>query len=179
VKTDPLKSDTDGDGLTDGAEVSTHKCDPLKTDSDAGTIDDGTEVNRGTNPMDAEDDIPKPQIKVEVGQAIVLDGIVFATGKSDITAESDSILIQAYNTLNLNPDITVEIRGYTDNKGRRSSNKKLSLARAEAVKGWLVAKGITPDRIAAAGFGQENPVAPNTTEDGRQKNRRIEFFRVK
>lgn len=178
-KTNPLNVDSDGDTLGDGAEVNTHKTDPNKADSDAGTVNDGIEVNRGTNPNDAEDDIPKPQIKVEVGQAIVLDGIVFSTGKSDISPESENILIQAYNTLNLNPDIVVEIRGYTDNKGRKSSNKKLSLARAEAVKGWLVAKGITPDRIEAKGLGQDNPVAPNTTEEGRQKNRRIEFFRVK
>jgi outer membrane protein OmpA-like peptidoglycan-associated protein len=178
-KTDPLKSDTDGDLLSDGSEVDTHKSDPLKTDSDGGTIDDGTEVNRGSNPNDAEDDIPKPQIKVEVGQAIVLDGIVFATGKSDITPESENILIQAYNTLNLNPEIVVEIRGYTDNKGRKSSNKKLSLARAEAVKAWLVGKGIAADRVGTQGFGQDNPVAPNTSDEGRQKNRRIEFFRSK
>jgi outer membrane protein OmpA-like peptidoglycan-associated protein len=56
---------------------------------------------------------------------------------------------------------------------------KLSQARAESVKGWLVAKGIAAERITAKGYGPDKPVADNKTKEGRQKNRRIEFFRVK
>jgi outer membrane protein OmpA-like peptidoglycan-associated protein len=105
--------------------------------------------------------------------------VVFASGKSDITPESEEILTKAFNTLDLNPEITVEIQGHTDNTGRRASNKKLSLARADAVKAWLVAKGVAADRISTKGFGQDKPIAPNTTLEGKQKNRRIEFFRIK
>ncbi len=180
TKTDANKADTDGDGLNDGAEVNQHKTDPNKADTDDGTVNDGTEVSRGTNPLDASDDVPKrEEIKVEVGKSIVLDGVVFASGKSDITPESEEILTKAFNTLDLNPEITVEIQGHTDNTGRRASNKKLSLARADAVKAWLVAKGIAADRISTKGFGQDKPIAPNTTPEGKQKNRRIEFFRIK
>ncbi len=177
-KTDPLKMDTDGDTLNDGDEVSRYMTDPLKADTDGGTIGDGVETGRGTNPLDAADDV-KEEIKVEVGKAIVLDGIVFETGKSAITPESESVLEKAYNTMFQNPEIGVEIHGYTDNVGKKASNMKLSQARADAVKEWLVAKGISAERIATKGFGPENPVAPNDTKENKQKNRRIEFFRVK
>ena len=179
-KTDPLKMDTDGDGLSDGDEVMKYKTDPLKKDTDGGSVDDGTEVNRGTNPLDPGDDVPKKEeLKTEVGKAIILEGVVFKTNSSEITPVSDEILQKAYNTLADNPDIQVEIRGYTDNVGKRAHNMKLSQSRADAVKEYLVKKGITADRIMTKGFGPDNPVAKNTSEDGRQKNRRIEFFRTK
>lgn len=178
TKTNPLKADTDGDGLTDSDEVNRHKTDPLNVDTDGGTVSDGVEVKRGTNPLLASDDV-KEEIKVEVGKKIVLEGIVFETGKATISAESESILEKAYNTLFQNPDLTVEIHGYTDNVGNRSSNLKLSEARAEAVKEHLVSRGIAADRMVTKGFGPDDPIAPNTTPDGRQKNRRIEFLRVK
>lgn len=179
-KTDPLKADTDGDGLNDGDEVMKYKTDPLKADTDGGSVNDGTEVARGSDPLNATDDVPKKEeLKVEVGKAIVLEGIVFATGKADITPESQVNLEKAYNTLAQNPDIAVEIQGYTDNTGSRAANMKLSLSRAESVKAWLVSKGIAAERITAKGFGPDKPVASNKTKDGRQQNRRIEFFRVK
>ena len=182
-KTDPLKADTDGDGLKDGAELTSHKTDPLKSDTDGGSVSDGTEVARGSNPLDAYDDLnwppKKEELKVEVGKAIVLEGIVFKTGSSNISAESEDVLTKAYNTLNQNPEIVVEIQGHTDNTGKRSMNMRLSKARADAVKAWLVEKGIDGARISTKGIGPDKPISPNTTVEGRQKNRRIEFFRVK
>ena len=177
--TDPLNKDTDGDGLTDGDEVHKYHTDPLKMDTDGGTVNDGDEIAHGTNPLDPKDDVKKEELKVEVGQAIVLQGVEFETGKADLTAQSEDTLAIAFNTLNQNPDLTVEIQGYTDNVGSKSYNKKLSLARANAVKDWLVAKGIAPERITTKGFGPEKPVDSNKTPEGRQKNRRIEFFRTK
>jgi len=180
-KTDPLKADTDGDTLTDGQEVTKYKTDPLKADTDAGTIADGVEVARGTDPLNAADDVPpkKEVLKVEVGKAIVLEGIVFATGKAAITPESETKIEQAFNTLFENPEIEVEIRGYTDNVGKPASNVKLSAARAKAVADYLISKGIDAKRITSKGYGQKDPVAPNTTPEGKQQNRRIEFFRTK
>jgi outer membrane protein OmpA-like peptidoglycan-associated protein len=181
--TDPLKADTDNDGLNDGDEVNKYKTDPLKADTDGGTVNDGTEVARGTNPLDPSDDIPKVEpkgdiSKVEKGQSMVLEGIVFETNKATITAASDSILAKVVETLNANPDITVEIQGHTDNKGSDALNTKLSQKRADAVKAYLVKKGIEKKRLTSKGYGSEKPVASNDTDEGRQKNRRIEFLRT-
>ncbi|MGA9117183.1 MAG: OmpA family protein [Bacteroidota bacterium] len=179
-RTDPLRMDTDGDGLKDGDEVTQHRTDPLKMDTDGGTVDDGTEIARGTDPRAASDDIPKREVlQAEVGKAIVLEGIVFATGKAVIGSESEVILEKAFNTLAENPEIAVEIRGHTDATGKKSFNLRLSQARADAVKAWLVKKGIAGDRITARGFGPDSPIAPNDTPEGRQQNRRIEFFRTR
>ena len=124
-KTDPLKADTDGDGLTDDEEVMTYKTDPLKVDTDGGTIGDGVEVKRGTDPLDPSDDV------VKIGVPIVLEGITFATNKSKITPESEEVLMKALKTLQTYPEIIVEISGHTDNVGSNSSNQKLSEGRAE------------------------------------------------
>lgn len=178
-KTDPNKADTDGDGLSDGEEVMKYKTDPLKADTDGGTVNDGQEVANKTNPLDPSDDIPKKVIQVEVGKAIVLEGIVFKTGSANIEPASEEILEQAFNTLDQNKDLTVEIRGYTDNVGNEKANLRLSQRRADAVKAWLVKKGIAANRIGSKGYGMANPIADNKTAEGRQKNRRIEFFRTK
>ena len=179
--TDPLNKDSDGDGLTDGDEVMKYHTDPLKKDTDGGSVDDGTEVARGTDPLNPNDDVPakKEELKAEVGKAIVLEGVVFKTGSAEISPQSEDILTKVYNTLDQNPTLEVQINGYTDNVGKRSSNMKLSAQRADAVKNYLVGKGIKPERIATKGFGPDKPVASNKTADGRQKNRRIEFLRTK
>jgi len=172
-KTDPLKADTDGDGLTDYAEVMTHKTDPLTVDTDGGSVGDGDEVKRGTDPLDPADDV----IKIDV--PIVLEGITFEFNKSDITPESDKVLMSALKTLQIHSDIVVEISGHTDNVGSNAYNQKLSERRANAVKAWLVAKGISADRITAVGYGEESPRVSNDTEENRRLNRRIEFKRIK
>jgi outer membrane protein OmpA-like peptidoglycan-associated protein len=193
--TDPLKVDTDGDGLSDGDEVLKYHTDPLKKDTDGGGIDDGTEIARGTNPLDPADDMPKkeepkkeevkpvePQTdisKVEKGQSITLEGILFETGSAKITPASEAVLAKVIQTLKDNPDINVEIQGHTDNKGRESANLKLSERRANSVKTYLVTKGIEKARLTSKGFGQTKPVASNDTPEGREKNRRIEFLRTK
>jgi len=174
-KTDPLKVDTDGDGLSDGDEVLKYKTDPLKADTDGGTVPDGVELKNGTDPLNPTDDVPK----LKVGAAIVLEGVTFKTGSADLTPASEKILEPAYESMKAYPDMTVEIRGYTDDKGKKASNVKLSQKRAESVKDWFVKKGIESNRITTKGLGPDNPIDSNKTEAGRAKNRRIEFFRTK
>ncbi len=170
--TDPLNPDTDGDGLTDGDEVHRYHTDPLNQDTDGGGVDDGTEVKRGTNPLDPRDDLP---MVLEKGKATVLSGVNFETRSAVLTPGSEAVLERAFFALTSNPQIRIEIAGYTDNVGDQRSNQRLSLRRAEAVSSWLVRKGIAATRIITVGMGARHPLAPNTTPEGRAGNRRIEF----
>lgn len=187
--TDPLRADTDGDGLSDGDEVLKYHTNPLKADTDGGGVDDGTEVRRGTNPLDASDDIakkveapaPVPNNELDLGKAgsaITLEGIEFDVAKATIRPSSETSLQKALTTLQKHPDLTVEVRGNTDNSGKRAVNMKLSQDRADAVKKWLVDHGIAGGRMTSKGLGPDNPVAPNDTPANKQKNRRIEFVRT-
>ncbi len=179
-RTLPNDSDTDDDMLIDGDEVLTYKTDPKIVDTDVGSIGDGVEVNRGTNPLNPEDDLPKPvEEPMKVGAVIILEGINFASGSYQIDAGSDEILEKAYVTMRDNPEIFVEISGHTDSQGGYERNITLSQNRAGAVKEWLVAKGIDGSRIEVVGYGPDKPIASNDTPDGRYQNRRIEFKRTK
>ena len=86
--------------------------------------------------------------------------------------------MKAVNTMKAYPEMKIEIHGFTDSIGHRDYNIGLSLARAEAVRDYLVNHGIDATRIVAKGFGPDHPVAPNNTADGRSRNRRIEFMIV-
>jgi outer membrane protein OmpA-like peptidoglycan-associated protein len=175
-QTDPLNVDTDADGLSDREEILAYKTDPKNPDTDNGTVNDGPEVNRGTDPLNPEDDVI---LEVEEGAPIILEGVTFATGRADITPASAAVLELAYRTMNAYPDMVVEIRGYTDNTGSRSTNIRLSQKRADSVRMWFIGKGIDPGRIIAKGYGPDNPIVPNNTPQDRAKNRRIEFYRLK
>ena len=115
-------------------------------------------------------------IILEKGKSVVLKGVNFETNKATLRKESETILTMAYNALVANLDVQVEISGHTDNVGSLRSNQVLSLKRAQAVRNWLVQKGIASNRIKAVGKGQNKPVASNATDAGRAENRRIEFY---
>jgi outer membrane protein OmpA-like peptidoglycan-associated protein len=178
--TNPKKLDSDGDKLSDGDEVLKYKTDPLKADTDGGTIDDGTEVSRNTNPLAAGDDVVKqPVVEPVKEEPIVLEGIIFASNKAQITKSSEKILQNNLVMLNKKDNVKFEIIGYTDNVGNREKNIVLSQRRADAVKNWFIAKGINAERISAKGLGPDNPIASNDKPEGRQKNRRIELVIIK
>jgi OOP family OmpA-OmpF porin len=105
----------------------------------------------------------------------VLFGINFESGKSGISVESYPVLDHSVEVLLKNTDWKVEIQGYTDSIGTDSGNQKISEMRANAVKDYMVSKGIAPERLTAVGMGELNPAAENTTALGRAKNRRVEF----
>jgi outer membrane protein OmpA-like peptidoglycan-associated protein len=101
--------------------------------------------------------------------------ILFAPGKTEVRATTYGELNQVLGFLRSNTQVTVEIGGHTDNLGSNATNRTLSEARAKAVKSYLVNKGISPSRITAKGYGEAQPIASNSSEAGRQKNRRVEF----
>ena len=171
-KTDPTNPDTDGDGLMDGDEVKKYHTNPLKADTDGGGVDDGTEVKNGTNPLDPKDDVP---IVLEKGKTTVLEGVNFETGSATLTKESESTLERVFVSLVQHPELRIEIAGYTDNVGSPRTNQRLSQRRADMVSQWLVRKGVAATRMTTVGKGELDPIAPNSSPEGRAKNRRIEF----
>jgi outer membrane protein OmpA-like peptidoglycan-associated protein/tetratricopeptide (TPR) repeat protein len=114
-------------------------------------------------------------IKVKVGKKVVLNNILFETGKSVLTANSYTELDRLYNILIDNPQMKIEISGHTDKTGSEPLNFKLSESRAKAVVDYLVKKGIETTRLEYKGFGSLQPIADNATAAGRTKNRRVEF----
>jgi len=113
--------------------------------------------------------------KVEVGATVVLENIFFETNKATLKPESYTQLEQVLKFLNSNPSVRMEISGHTDNTGTLKYNTKLSQSRAEAVVRYLVERGIDASRFDAKGYAFTQPIAPNDTEEGRAKNRRVEF----
>ncbi len=101
--------------------------------------------------------------------------IEFDSGSSNIRAESIGLLDEVAQRISNLGTKTVEVIGHTDNEGNPNNNLILSRARAEAVKAYLIQKGIAPERIATNGLGDAQPVADNETPEGRTRNRRIEF----
>lgn len=173
--TDPNNPDTDSDGLLDGKEVNKYKTDPKNKDTDGGGISDGIEVSRNSDPLDKDDDI----LSINIGEKLILRGIEFDLGKSEITPRSERILGFAYKALEAGENMGIEICGHTDDVGKIADNNKLSLDRANAVKKWFVSRGIDPNRITTRGAGSTEPLVPNTSEENRQRNRRVEFYRTK
>ena len=105
----------------------------------------------------------------------ILFGVNFQLGKSALTSEAYPILEHAAEILRENPDLKIEIHGHTDNIGSDESNIKLSEARANVVKSFLVKNGVDESRLTVVGFGESKPKADNATAEGRAKNRRVEF----
>jgi outer membrane protein OmpA-like peptidoglycan-associated protein len=110
------------------------------------------------------------------GEVIHLRGINFDFAKATIRPDSYPILDEAAQNMKEIPELKVQIEGHTDNIGSNEYNQKLSEERANAVRNYLISRhGIQSTRIVAVGFGESRPIADNTTDEGRQLNRRIDF----
>ena len=95
-----------------------------------------------------------------------------------LTADSEASLNDAVNALKEHPDLNIRVEGFTDNVGSREANLKLSSDRADAVMNWLAEHGIDRSRLSSKGYGESHPVASNSTEEGRAKNRRVQLVRM-
>ena len=113
--------------------------------------------------------------KMEVGVKIVLNNIFFDFNKATLRQESVAELDRVARLMNETPSLKIEISGHTDNIGSAGYNQKLSKERAKAVVDYLVRNDISPDRLKYEGYGMDQPIADNSTEEGRQQNRRTEF----
>jgi OOP family OmpA-OmpF porin len=119
----------------------------------------------------AEEPPPPPKVV----EKIVLNGIQFDFDKAVIKDQYYPILDEGIAALEKHPDKKVSVEGYTCNIGTEAYNQRLSEKRAEAVKAYMVEKGISADRLSTVGYGEANPVADNATRQGREMNRRVEF----
>lgn len=111
----------------------------------------------------------------ETGKAILY--INFDSGKSTIKKESMPVVEQIIEMMKQAPDINISVEGHTDSDGSSESNLKLSEARAKAVVDAIVKKGINKSRLTSKGYGEEKPIADNSTEEGKAKNRRVELIK--
>lgn len=105
-------------------------------------------------------------------------GINFDTGKATIRPDSEPVLSEVAKMLQANAAWAMLVAGHTDNVGAKEMNLTLSRQRAESVIAWMAAHGVDKSRLVAAGFGDTRPVAPNTDDAGKQKNRRVDLVKV-
>jgi len=118
---------------------------------------------------------PPPPAPEPVKEKIVLRGVNFDFDRAEIRGDAGVILDEAIEILKRNPDRQVVIEGHTDWTGPEEYNQSLSENRAEAVKKYLVENGVDEARLSTVGYGESQPVAPNDTRDGRNRNRRVEM----
>lgn len=180
----PTNKDSDSDGVSDRND----KCPkeygddpkgcPIPDKDGDGILDskddcwEQPETFNGFEDSNGCPDEPPEKLKKLDG---VITGITFDSGQATIRSSSRRVLEGVIETLKEFTDVRVEIVGHTDDQGSREINTKLSASRAEAVKNYLVERGIDGGRITTKGVGPETPIADNKTKAGRAKNRRIEF----
>ncbi|HSJ80316.1 MAG TPA: OmpA family protein [Thiobacillus sp.] len=122
---------------------------------------------------------PAPAPEPAAPQKLVLEGVNFDFDKATLRQEDVSDLDKNVEALKAWGDVNIEVAGHTDSMGSDAYNMTLSQKRAEAVRNFLISRGVAADRLTAKGYGESQPVADNATEDGRFKNRRVELAPVK
>jgi OmpA-OmpF porin, OOP family len=176
----PRVMDADRDGVPDPEDA----C-PKEAGVKPPSPDDGAPGRPAapSAPSPEGDGCPKPEPAAPpsaaelVADVIVLSQMVqFETGTATLRPESDPLLNEVARILKEHPELElVEVQGHTDERGSADLNRKLGQERGESVVAWLVARGIAADRLVAKGYGSDRPIADNTTDEGRAKNRRVEL----
>lgn len=132
-------------------------------------------VERGKDSQVTFELMPYNKVRVTKEKVEISDTIEFTTGRATIKVESYPVLDEIAQVLKESPSMRLWIEGHTDDVGDDRINKRLSQQRADAVRDYIISRGIGADRLEAVGLGEERPVADNRSEDGRAKNRRVEF----
>jgi len=179
--------DSDGDGVPDsidkcpntpaGETVDASGC-TIPKDSDGDGIPDSIDRCPRTPPGVTVDALGCPVLFSSPTRALVLQGVNFQTGSARLTGASLGSLEQVALSLKAHPEIRVEIAGYTDDQGVQAANIRLSQARADAVRAYLMGQGVPGTQVTARGFGSANPLDSNATPTGRARNRRVELHRM-
>ncbi len=183
----PVPVDTDGDGVLDSADgcantpagtrVDGRGC-PLPTDSDSDGVMDPNDNCPGTAAGVRVDSRGCAIVFEEGRTSIVLEGVTFASGSTLLSAGAKVVLDKMALALVNAPSVNVEVQGHTDNTGSALGNTRISGLRADAVRAYLIEKGVAAPRLTSRGYGPDAPIAPNTTASGRAQNRRVELKRT-
>jgi outer membrane protein OmpA-like peptidoglycan-associated protein len=174
--------DADGDGVADGDDKCPNESGPAANNGCPWPDTDGDGI------LDKDDKCPSeagtaanngcPEVKPTVEVVNTLNtyarSILFDSGKASFKKETDQVLQAMVAIFKEYPKADFAIEGHTDSQGSRSTNQALSDRRANAVRDYLIANGISADRLTAAGYGEDNPIANNKTRAGRKENRRVE-----
>ena len=123
----------------------------------------------------SDDDAELQALRERIAGLLAVSNVQFELNTADLTAASRDLLDNVAVALNEWEDVQVEVQGHTDNSGSIAINNTLSQLRAESVRNYLITKGVAESRLTAVGFGPRQPVATNTTREGRILNRRVEF----
>jgi outer membrane protein OmpA-like peptidoglycan-associated protein len=119
---------------------------------------------------------PNDKVTITKDKLVITEQVYFETAKAKIRKDSYDILNEVATVLKDNPQIKLmRVEGHTDNRGSEDYNQDLSQRRAESVRRYLIGQGVSDNRLAAVGYGEAEPIADNETEEGRRKNRRVEF----
>ena len=195
IRITPTSHDADHDGISDEDD----RCDHEPEDWDRVNDMDGCAEEDGDSDgiPDVDDECPNEEetingfedydgcadegpakVIVEEGQIRILETIKFETNSSRISPESHSILDQVALTMKAHKkDIrSIRVEGHTDDTGPREVNMRLSRERANAVKDYLIGRGVSPKRLSAEGFGPDKPKVKGTGDRARTANRRVEFI---
>lgn len=173
--------DSDGDGVPDSQDACPDTPLGVRVDS-VGCRQESPQDTDGDGVLDPSDLCPNTPRGAEVdssgcqvGQKVILRGVYFDSGSAVLTSESSFILDPMVDLLKKNPSTRIELTGHTDVTGSTVMNIKLSTARAIAVAEYLRKRGVSPNQLTSRGWGPWKPVASNETQEGRAKNRRVEF----
>lgn len=177
--------DFDGDGVADKDDKCVKEVGPAANGGCPWPDTDGDSV------LDKDDMCPKvagtvanngcPEVTEEVQKTLneYARTILFDIGKTSIKAESTSVMVDIIQILNEYPQAKFTVEGHTDSAGSAKLNQSLSEKRANAVRDFLIEKGIGASRLTAIGYGEDKPIATNRTRSGRKQNRRVEINLIK
>jgi outer membrane protein OmpA-like peptidoglycan-associated protein len=179
--------DSDSDGVVDsvdkcpatpaGETVDATGC-PPPADADGDGVVDTADKCPGSAAGERVDATGCPALFPANGRTLVLEGVTFETGNAMLSPVARAVLDRVALALAAHPALRVEIAGYTDSRGSAAINQRLSQTRADAVRGYLIARGVSPEQVTSLGYGESDPIDTNVTASGRSRNRRVELHRL-